>query len=376
MDNKLFLMNNGRAEKLEIQTKGYENERFLQEIIRDNPYLLERSLEGEIAKKLYLIKRELSVKVLEDGYNYYSLDHLMVDEDGIPVLVEVKRSTDTRIKREVVAQMLDYASSASKWNVEELKRSFLESNPEIETEREEMTTEAFWKKVETNLSVEHLRLVFAADEIPDTLRVLIEFLDRSMKDIEVYGVELKPYKTGNTLLLASNIIGNSLLGSTKASSSGDRESRTYTIEEFKEEFKIRDIDDVIEVFTEIYEYGQKIGLTWESGNGSKHPSYIARIGKNKFFRILLWNSTVSSFRALVEIPLAGLSKILNRSKRIEDLRISFSSFPNQNDAYISGPEKMQYINLRLMKDKENIEYFKSVIKELADDIIEMQEILY
>ena len=26
-------------------------------------------------------------------------------------------------------------------------------------------------------------MVFVADEIPDTLRVLIEFLDRSMKDV-------------------------------------------------------------------------------------------------------------------------------------------------------------------------------------------------
>ncbi len=41
------------------------------------------------------------------------IDHLYVDAAGVPVLVEVKRSTDTRLSREVVAQMLDYAASAA-----------------------------------------------------------------------------------------------------------------------------------------------------------------------------------------------------------------------------------------------------------------------
>jgi hypothetical protein len=34
-----------------------------------------------------------------------------VDEAGVPTLVEVKRSSDTRARREVVARMLDYAAN-------------------------------------------------------------------------------------------------------------------------------------------------------------------------------------------------------------------------------------------------------------------------
>jgi len=40
------------------------------------------------------------------------LDHLLLDQDGIPTFVECKRASDTRIRREVVAQMLDYAATA------------------------------------------------------------------------------------------------------------------------------------------------------------------------------------------------------------------------------------------------------------------------
>ncbi|MFI0718271.1 hypothetical protein [Streptomyces sp. NPDC021224] len=37
------------------------------------------------------------------------MDHLFVDADAVPTLVKVNRAADTRIRREVVGQMLDYA---------------------------------------------------------------------------------------------------------------------------------------------------------------------------------------------------------------------------------------------------------------------------
>jgi|SRR5579872_2595824 len=55
----------------------------------------------------------------------WSLDHLFIDQDGIPTLVEVKRGTDTRIRREVVGQMLDYAANAVVyWPVESIRSHF------------------------------------------------------------------------------------------------------------------------------------------------------------------------------------------------------------------------------------------------------------
>jgi hypothetical protein len=35
-----------------------------------------------------------------------------LDQDAILTIVEVKRSTDTHVRREVVGQMLDYAANA------------------------------------------------------------------------------------------------------------------------------------------------------------------------------------------------------------------------------------------------------------------------
>jgi len=50
----------------------------------------------------------VGARQVEAGVSVGSLDHLFLDEAGVPTLVEVKRSSDTRARREMVAQMLDY----------------------------------------------------------------------------------------------------------------------------------------------------------------------------------------------------------------------------------------------------------------------------
>jgi hypothetical protein len=38
-----------------------------------------------------------------------SLDHVFIDKEAVPTLVDVKRSSDNRIRRQIIRQMLDYA---------------------------------------------------------------------------------------------------------------------------------------------------------------------------------------------------------------------------------------------------------------------------
>src|SRR5689334_6874750 len=62
---------------------------------------------------LLLIKREQEIADSDEGGGRWSLDHLFVTQQGVPVLVELKRAVDTRLRREVVGQMLDYAANAT-----------------------------------------------------------------------------------------------------------------------------------------------------------------------------------------------------------------------------------------------------------------------
>ena len=89
------------------------------------------------------------------------MDHLFLDQDAVPTLVEVKRSSDTRIRREVVGQMLDYAANAVVyWPVERLRATFEAScettgrdsqDVVLELVEDGETVDGFWDRVSTNL---------------------------------------------------------------------------------------------------------------------------------------------------------------------------------------------------------------------------------
>src|SRR5918994_2746414 len=92
----------------------YDAEDVLQRLLAEHPDLIAGD---EGFNRLMLIARELGVPGEEQGPDRWSLDHLFVNETGLPTLVEVKRSTDTRLRREVVGQMLDYAAQgAAHWS--------------------------------------------------------------------------------------------------------------------------------------------------------------------------------------------------------------------------------------------------------------------
>ena len=73
-------------------------------------------------RRWILVKREQSISTGEIGASVWSIDHVFLDQDGIPTLVEIKRQSDSRIRREVVGQMLDYAANCvTYWSVETLQ---------------------------------------------------------------------------------------------------------------------------------------------------------------------------------------------------------------------------------------------------------------
>jgi hypothetical protein len=94
--------------------------------LTNHPILLAGDQEAEPRKRWLLIQAEMGIGEDPERNARWSLDHLFLDEEGIPTLVEVKRSTDTRIRREVVGQMLDYAANAGVyWGIERIRSASL-----------------------------------------------------------------------------------------------------------------------------------------------------------------------------------------------------------------------------------------------------------
>lgn len=359
MDNRLFIVSHGAA--VEMSEQVYESEDMLQQIVETNPHLLARAW-SENPCRLFLIQREF--EIAESGGSAYWLDHLFVAEDAVPVLVEVKRSSDTRIRREVVGQMLDYACRASAWNAEELRNLFVQCNAEDAIG--ELDTDEFWGRVATNLKAEHLRLVFVADRIPDTLGVLIEFLDRNMEGIEVYGVEVKRYSASDAVLLTSNIVGNSLLNPTTLS------SRTWDEASFAAGLRDRDLADLIPIAMRIWRYADSLGMTCAYSKG-RCPGFTARIGDQYIFTVSAWSKKSLGDLCTAEFKVRHLLNLLGEEWTEEQLRSLLSNLPGKSGASGRGliwdtPQYL-YMDLRALMSEADLAGFEGNIKTMSEAIM-------
>lgn len=204
---------------VEMTEQPYETEDVLQKLLADYPSVLAGDQVNRASPRRWvLISREMAVPSEVDGFDRWALDHLFLDQDAIPTLVEVKRRGDTRIRREVVGQLLDYAANAVVyWPLEALRTAFEKNCKQQNTDPELVLAtvigevgdqEQFWQAVETNLLAGRVRLVFLADEIPPELQRIVEFLNAQMHPAEVLAVEIRQYVGQGLRTLVPKVIGH------------------------------------------------------------------------------------------------------------------------------------------------------------------------
>ncbi len=215
MTSKVFIVGSDNQLRA-LQRTGYDSEDLFQRLLGDHPALLEQVAGPD--GQLLLVERETPVPEELDGGGRWSLDHLFLDRSGVPVLVEVKRATDTRIRREVVAQMLDYAANGvAYWPIDQLvsayKATAEAAGQDADTRLSDFLggeePDEFWRRVEANLRSGRIRLVFVADAIPKELRRIVEFLNEQMRPAEVLALEVEQHMTADGLrLLSPRLVGN------------------------------------------------------------------------------------------------------------------------------------------------------------------------
>lgn len=168
------------------------------------------------------MKREAGIPDADNTSDRWSVDHLLLDQYGVPTLVEVKRSSDTIIRRELVGQLLEYAANAERyWPAGKIRQLAVEQHEGEEKLNEKLaklrgmpdtatdadSIEPFWNAVEENIQQGRIRLLFVADELPREMKRIIEFLNAKMKEVEVLGIELRYYTTGELTALVPRVIG-------------------------------------------------------------------------------------------------------------------------------------------------------------------------
>ncbi len=289
MKETIFLLKEDK-QLVEMAEAQYLTEDELQTLLEDYPDLISGDqIDQDNPRRWVLVCREMGVADGENAAGRWSLDHLFIDQDGIPTLIEVKRSTDTRIRREVIGQILDYAANAvSYWSVDEIKNQFEQTCQQKNKDANEVLLELlqgdqaavanYWEVVSTNLKAGKIRLLLVADVIPREMKRIIEFLNEQMNTCTILGVEIKQFTGPNVKTLVPRVIG----ATTKAQS--QKTARATGGERWDEErfFEyVKQKDNVhYQLYEKIYKASANIfdSISW--GTGSKTASFTPKLFVN------------------------------------------------------------------------------------------------
>jgi hypothetical protein len=269
----IFLIQDNQ-ELVEMTEQPYESESLLQTLLAKYPALLVgNQIDAKAPRKWLFIQRECGIPDEEGASDRWKIDHLFLDQDAIPTLVEVKRSSDTRIRREVVGQMLDYAANASRhWPASHMRERFAAKCQRDGLDPAEVVAdfvddeegiEVFWENADRNIKDGKIRLLFVADEIPQELQRIVEFLNSQMDRTEVLAIEVKQFVGQRAKGLVPRVIGQTAEAQQRKSP-GARS--TTTEEEFFERLGRRSPKDA-EVARQILDWARdKSRVEWKSSS--------------------------------------------------------------------------------------------------------------
>lgn len=275
---------------VEMTEQAYDSEDQLQELLETYPNLLAGDqIDRATPRRWLLISREVAALSEEDTAARWSLDHLFLDQDAIPTLVEVKRTPSADTRQRVIGQMIDYTANAVvHWPVDSII-AFFEANCRDQDRDPEQVFEEFlgananedrfWQKVKTNLQAGKIRLAFVADEISAEMRRAIEFLNEQMDPVEVLGVEIKQYVSEDGLkTLVPRVIGQTAEALQKKASA-TRERRRWDERSFFLEFQGRRGADEAEMARAIHAWVQskKPALEIHWGTGDTYGGFAAHL---------------------------------------------------------------------------------------------------
>lgn len=285
---------------------GFADEKELQTFLRENSDLMPTDEIEVGTPPLLCIGWEVGVA---SG----SQDLLYIDETGLLTIVETKLKKNPEARREVVGQILEYASDASAWtasdveakaqkfyaskecppgyerkSLEEALRYFLEKTDS--PAREDFSYEDFLNQISTNLQRGHIRLIIAIDETPPSLLRTVEFVNRFSERFEMYLIQLKRFHDEAT---GQNIFVPALFG--RVGSTRRPPGRLWDKEGFLQQAsnKARESMPVLERLLEFAE--REKGIVWGKGAtfGSFAFTFTNESGKRVPAFLVMANGMVS-----------------------------------------------------------------------------------
>jgi hypothetical protein len=201
-------------DRIHVLNEGLELQRILE---RNHDLLPGDQIDPEEPRQWLLIKREMPVTDPGTGQPRWSIDFLFADQEAIPTFVECKRFADTRARREVVGQMIEYAANGHRYWDKDLLRGFAERSLKDGRTLELALTDLqgpggdspdeFFDRIQQNLREGQLRLIFFLEDSPPELMSVVEFLNKQMERSEVLLVEARQYRSEAGHIVVPTLFG-------------------------------------------------------------------------------------------------------------------------------------------------------------------------
>jgi len=191
----------------------------LQSILEHNPDLLPGDqINPDDPRRWLIIEREMPVPDPVSGSDRWSIDFFFSDQSGIPTFIECKRYEDSRSRREVIGQMLDYAANGHYYWTKSEMRNLAEKNAQKRSMSldeaiqnlqpdDDLDVDEYFQRIEDNLREGQVRLVFFLEESSMELRSVVDFLNKQMERTEVLIVEARQYMHEGTRIVVPVLFG-------------------------------------------------------------------------------------------------------------------------------------------------------------------------
>ncbi|MEM9771971.1 MAG: hypothetical protein AAF889_10340 [Cyanobacteria bacterium P01_D01_bin.73] len=294
MSSGIYLVrDDGRL--VEMVEQSYGSEALLEELLERYPNLLngERVDRGALDEWLVIVRQD--GVGFEESTDLWTSKRIFLDRDGVPTLVEIDCSVDSRVRQGTVGHLLTAAASISlNWPVESILSQFEANCRDVDRDPEQVfeeflghdqDEERFWQLVKTNLQAGRIRLVLVSDQVPDELSRMIEFLNEQMDPAELVAIEIKQYagqgEDNGLKTLVPRAIGRTAEASKKKSAT-NLERRRWDEASFFQEMEARQTQEEVEVARELYDWccdRNSLQVHWRTGD--TYGGFVAVYGDGR-----------------------------------------------------------------------------------------------
>jgi hypothetical protein len=359
---KILLIDSGKATPLN-ETR-FTEEGKLQDYLEEYPTLIPLADIVEDAPDLLCIGREVSA-------GSGSIDLLCIDRDSLLTVVETKLRKNREARREVVGQIIEYASYVAQWTVDDVYRiadEYLAKSEKVppvykgktlnevmkDIVGDDFSDEDFRGKIGQNLRDGRIRLIIAVDELIEQLRATVTFLN-SFSNFDILLLQVTDFEESET----KKVLVPVLFGyATKSAERGSRETRLWNEDSFLADTKSKCEPGTADTVIKLYEFARDNADEISWGRGTTYGSFTFRkLRLGVLISVFTITSSGTGWICFGELAGKGVKREL-----IQTFRTSLNEIPGINipeDAIKLG--KFPPFAIEVLANEDSLKDFQDAV---------------